>query len=472
MDEWVDRYANDWVLFIREVHGVDPDPEQAEVLREVQNGERRISIRSGHGFGKTTTLAWAIECALLFRFPLRAVATAPTESQIFGALFNEVKVWLKRLPAQIQPLFDIRADKIMLAAAPEDSYFEARTARPEKPEALAGVHCEEGYVLLIGDEASGIHELIFEAASGSMSGTRATTILAGNPVRTSGLFYDTHHKLKSNWKTHHWDCTKSKRVSKDFISDMAQRYGEHSNAYRVRVLGEFPRGDADTIIPMELVEGAMLRDIRVHQTTQVVWGVDVAYQGTDRTVLVKRKGKVVLERPLVVRDYDEMQVVGWLKREYDATVLHDRPVDICVDAIGFGAGVAPRLRELGLPATGINVSETPALEGQYPNLRTELWFDGRKWFAGRDVMLPQRLAGRDEVMEDFIEELVSQTYEPPTSSGKVAATSKKLMKKKIGRSPDAADAFLLTFASPAGRALFGRMGGVAQDIRRNIKGIV
>jgi phage terminase large subunit len=57
---------------------------------------------------------------------------------------------------------------------------------------MAGVHSEN--VLLMPDEASGIPEPVFEAGAGSMSGHNATTVLAGNPVRTSGLFFDTHNK--------------------------------------------------------------------------------------------------------------------------------------------------------------------------------------------------------------------------------------------------------------------------------------
>jgi hypothetical protein len=34
--------------------------------------------------------------------------------------------------------------------------------------------------------------------------------------------------------------------------------------------------------------------------------------------------------------------------------------------IGIGAGVVDRLMELGLPARGINVSESPAMKEQYP----------------------------------------------------------------------------------------------------------
>jgi hypothetical protein len=118
------------------------------------------------------------------------------------------------------------------------------------------------------------------------------------------------------------------------------------------------------------------------------------------------------------------------------------------------------------------VSESPALKGQYPNLRTELWFEAKEWFQARDCQLPARLPGNDELMEDFIEELSSQTHDPPTSTGKVAATSKKNVKKLLKRSPDLADAFILTFASTAGKAMFGQMGRTGEPLLRNIRGLV
>ena len=51
-----------------------------------------------------------------------------------------------------------------------------------------------------------------------------------------------------------WFCMKvgyqdSRRVTQDFADGIAGRYGQDSNAYRVRVLGEFPLADADTLIP-------------------------------------------------------------------------------------------------------------------------------------------------------------------------------------------------------------------------------
>lgn len=476
MDQWMARYADEPVLWVRECLGADPDPWQVKVLRAYQRAispqatdrDRRISIRSGHGPGKTALLAWIAIHFILFRFPQKTAATAPTESQMYDALFSEIRTWITRLPEPIQKLLDVKSDRIELVSARSESFFSAKTARPEKPEALAGVHSE--WVLLIADEASGIHELIFEAASGSMSGHNAITILAGNPVRSTGLFFDTHHKLKERWTTFVVSCYDSPRIALSFIEDMKARYGELSNAFRVRVLGEFPIGDADTIIPRDWIEAAAGREVEP-ATKTVVWGLDVAYMGDDRSALVKRNGNVVPERPQWKRGLETMQVVGWVKGEWDKTASVDRPTEICVDSIGYGAGVADRLRELGLPIRAVNVSESPALGGNYPNLRTELWYEGRAWFAARDCRLPAYVAGGgDEVMEDFVEELAAQTYEPPSSTGKTMATPKKIVKKKLGRSPDFADAFMLTFASNAFTALFGRAGRPGEALKRNIKG--
>jgi len=63
------------------------------------------------------------------------------------------------------------------------------------------------------------------------------------------------------------------------------------------------------------------------------------------------------------------------------------------------------------------------------------------------------------------------------SSGKTKAVEKKQVKKKLGRSPDLGESLLLTFASVAGRALYGAGGGSSkgswgQPLRRNLKGIV
>ena len=61
-----------------------------------------------------------------------------------------------------------------------------------------------------------------------------------------------------------------------------------------------------------------------------------------------------------------------------------------------------------------------------------------------------------------------------TSAGKIQIEPKAQMKRRLGRSPDKADAFCLTFATTA--AVVSGGGGYAirwgQPIRRNVKGVV
>ncbi len=434
--DFVLKYRNDPVGFVKYCFKAEPDGWQSQVLRDIAAGERRISVRSGHGVGKSTCASWAALWYLFTRHTVKVVVTAPSAAQLFDALFAEIKTWVRRLPADMQELIDIKSERIELKAAPQESFISARTSRAEQPEALQGVHAD--YVLLIADEASGIPEPVFEAAAGSMSGHNATTLLLGNPVRSSGFFYDTHHRLRDEWKTYHVSCFDSVRVSPDFVKDMASRYGEDSNAYRIRVLGDFPRSDDDTVIAMELIESAWQRDITIPPKTPEVWGLDVARFGSDSTALCKRRGRTIIELKRW-SGLDLMQTAGAVFVEYNS--LSDKPAEILVDAIGIGAGVVDRLRELGLPVRGINVSESAAMSTKYANLRAELWFLMREWFTERQCKIP-----RDERL---IEQLATVRYKFQ-SNGRLLVESKDEIRKRMrGQSPDEADALALTFASSA-----------------------
>lgn len=452
-----ERYYDNPVLFVEEVLGVVPDDWQRQVLNWIAKGERRISIRSGHGVGKSTGASWAILWHILLRFPQKTVVTAPTSSQLYDALFAELKRWIRELPAPLQNLLDVKGDRVSLKGAPNESFVSARTSRAEQPEALQGVHSD--HVLLIVDEASGVPEAVFEAAAGSMSGEHATTLLLGNPVRGSGFFYNTHHSMSGSWKTLRVSCVDSPRVSDAYVEEMAARYGEDSNAFRVRVLGEFPISDDDTIISLELVEAATNRDVAVAPTAPIIWGVDVARFGSDKSALAKRQANVLLEPIQTWKGLDTMQLTGVVKAEWDALSPHERPVEILVDSIGLGAGVVDRLRELGLPARGINVSESPAMGQTYANLRAELWYKARSWFSTRDSRIPN-----DDQLKG---ELVSPRYRF-TSNGKIQVESKEEMKKRGLSSPDRADAFVLTFATEAAIATHGGYRSWGKPIRRNL----
>jgi len=459
-DDFVVEYWDDPVRFVEEVLGAKPLPYQKDFLNAIAQNERKISIRSGHGTGKSTSASWAMLWYLLLRFPNKVVVTAPTSGQLFDALFAELKRWISELPPQLQQMLTVKSDRVELTAAPSEAFISARTSRAETPEALAGVHSDN--VLLVVDEASGVPEKVFEAAAGSMSGHNATTILLSNPTRSSGTFFESQTRMADSWWTQRWSCVDSPLVSDEFVQEMRERYGEESNAFRIRVLGEFPLSDDDTIIPYHLVESAVHRDLEVHEDTPSVWGLDVARFGTDKTALCKRQGPIVTEIR-AWRGLDLMQTVGRVVAEYEGLPPSAQPREILVDSIGVGAGVVDRLHEMGLPVRGVNVSETPSLKETYMNLRTELWFKTKGWLENRSCKLPEN--------EQLMAELTSIKYSF-TSSGKMKAESKDEMRKRGMGSPDLADALCLTMASEATTALSGAVMSWRRELRRNLRGIV
>jgi len=294
-----------------------------------------------------------------------------------------------------------------------------------------------------------------------MSGHNATTLLLSNPTRSSGTFFESQTRLSKSWWTRRWSCVDSPLVSAEFVDEMRERYGEDSNAFRIRVLGEFPMADDDTIIPFHLAESAIHRDIEITPDIRPIWGLDVARFGTDKTALCKRYGNVVTDIE-AWQGLDLMQTVGRVMAEYDNLSPSLRPSEILVDSIGVGGGVVDRLRELGAPVRGINVGEAPAMGKTYMNLRSELWFKTKAWLEDRSCKLPKN--------DQLLAELTGIRY-AFTSAGKMKAESKDAMRKRGLKSPDLADALCLTMASDAATALSGASMSWNRSIKRNLKGI-
>lgn len=477
------RYENQSELFVREVLFF-PNPEEEADGKEIYPWQRealdaydrsgwdrthaRLAIRSGHGVGKTTVLAWMLWHRILCRFPQKTAVTAPSEKQLFGALWAEFETWGKRLPKNLQRMVEIKADMAELVAARSESFISIKTARAEQPEALSGLHAE--WEMVIADEASGVADSVWEAAQSSLTGPHPLAILAGNPIRASGFFFDAHNRLSADWWTRHVGRQEIVDIETDpySIGEEHASGGRQTNRYRVRVLGEFPVSEDDVLIPFDLVEPSLTRDVQVHRTAPVLWGLDCARFGSNRSALAKRQGLQLLEPVRSWAKLDTMELAARVKHEWDTTPDWLRPVGILVDAIGVGGGVADRLRQLGLPAKDIMVSETPALKHieKYQDLRTELWHAAKEWFAGRNCKLPESYKHAKDG-EDLVKELTQEKYDFQPRSGKIKMTQKTQL-----HSPDLADAFVLTFAADAVTLARGRSDANKPYKPRLIKGIV
>lgn len=397
----------------------------------------KVSIRSGHGVGKSAVMSWAGLWFICTHYPCKIPCTAPSGHQLDDVLWPEVDKWRREMPETLQYEFEQKSDLLSLREAPKQAFMVARTARKEQPEALQGFHSDN--LLFIIDEASGIEDIIFQVAEGALSSDNARIIMAGNPTRVQGYFFNSHNKMRQLWHTMKVSCVDVHRESTaNYQQSQAIQYGEDSNVYRVRVLGEFPTGDDDAVIQLDLVESALTRDVSP-VGGPVIWGLDIARFGDDRTALAKRQGNKLLDKIQTWRNKDTMQIVGLITDQYEKAQV--KPDAIMTDVIGIGAGVVDRMRESGLPVRGINVAESPAIKPKFARLRDELWWRAREWFEAKDCRIPPD--------QDLIDELIQPKY-ALLSTGKILVESKSELKKRImgpNKSPDKADAFILTFAS-------------------------
>lgn len=428
------------IYFCENVLNLELEPWQREVFEALDSGETRISIRSGNGAGKTFFCALTGLHFLLFRTECKIVVTSPSASQLRDGLFPETIKWLKELPPFLKDHVSWTSDRLYRSDNADNAFISFRTARRETPEALAGIHSK--FVLCIVDEASGVAEEVYEAAQGTLSTPGAIFILIGNPTRLSGYFYRTHHDLRPYWVTKHLTSFDTSRVDEAFVRTIRNTYGEDSDQYRVKVLGEFPRRELDTLIARNVAESAKERDVSL-VPGQKIFGLDIG-RGGDPSALVGRENNVVFfAKEFTSRD--GMATVGWVKEEIDALPKSLKPDALYVDSIGVGGPVADRLRELGYPAFDINVGEAAALKGSYLRLRDELWYAVKFWLEGLEckIQISEHLV--DLIADKLIVE-VSTPLALFTSSGKNAVERKQDMRSRGEASPNLADALCLTFA--------------------------
>jgi hypothetical protein len=427
--ETLSKYYHDPVLFVHEIIHAKPTGQQIKILKAVAN-KKHVAVRSGHGIGKSTAIAWVILWFMCTRSMAKIPATAPSSHQLYDILWSELSKWHRQMNPTFANKFEMTSDRFYNKQFKEEWYCVARTARKEAPEALQGFHGEN--LLFILEEAAGIPDEIYQVSEGSLTSKDNLVLAVGNPTRINGFFYDCFHRDRDSWHCLHFSSLDSPLVDQKYSKRMANKYGQQSNIYKVRVLGDFPSQEDDQLIPLDLLESATVRDLAASEP--IIWAVDPARFGNDETALAKRHGGAVTEIK-AVRNYDTMQIAGWIANEFNSA--KDKPEAIYVDIIGIGSGVADRLRELKFPVHDVNVAESAKEKSKYLNLRAELWHRFKDWLLEQQGKIPNdsELIGQASAIKYHFD-----------SSGKIAIEKKEDLKKRGLPSPDRADAVCLTFA--------------------------
>lgn len=434
-------------LFVRTILHAEPDDYWQQDALAAYDEHQYLAIRSGHGPGKTAVFSWIVLHFIYCFFPCRIISLAPTKHQLLDILWAEIALWHNRITPKYRDRVKVAASGAQLLEAPKESFAVAKTARKENPESLQGFHCKN--VLIIGDEASGIPDKWIETVEGALTDNedgRKRMLLGGNPTRASGYFHSVFRQQLRGWNRIHVSSLGSPRVSEQWVQGIKDKYGEDSNVYRIRVLGEFPKDDPDIVIPFELADSAVLRDVEPLQY-RPVWGVDVARHGDDRTTVCKRQGNVVLEKVVAWQGADIWQTAETIATMYEDTDAHMRPHKICVDGIGYGAGVVDSLvRHWHLPAMAVNVARS-AVSKNYVSMRDELWFRIKEWLEVGDSQLPDD--------PELVNELTTAHYSIMPGTKRIKIEDKEDLRKEMiekgsdFRSTDLAEALMMTFAIDA-----------------------
>lgn len=170
-------------------------------------------------------------------------------------------------------------------------------------------------------------------------------------------------------------------------------------------------------------------------TSPLVIGLDIARFGDDATVFCFRKGRWCFK----FEEYAKKDTVE-IANIATNLIRELKPARLFLDDGGVGGGVYDILKDRGFGeiVRGVNFGARSIDDERYANRRAEMWDAVREWLTGK-VQLPKD----DKLLDDLCS--VNKKYD---QKGRLQLESKDDVKKRLGRSPDKADALALTFAEP------------------------
>jgi len=426
---------------VRELFGATPDTWQDEVLRSFPTTQR-IAMKANKGPGKSTVLAWLAWNFLLTRTHPNIAATSISADNLRDGLWKEMAVWRGKSDL-LKSQYEWQTERIFLKAHPATWFMSARswskTADPTQlGNTLAGLHSD--YIMFLIDESGSIPVQITMSAEAALSSCKEGHILqAGNTNTLDGALYEACVRRKHLWKVVQItgdpdDPMRSSRIDVEWAREMIRDRGREDPYVKLLVLGEWPSASINALIGPEEVEAAMNRKYQQSQIEHAprVLGVDVAGEGDDASVIFPRQGMVAF-KPQVLRNVGGEVGAGQVARMWS-----DWNVDACfIDNTGGWAGVwRSTLKAMNRSPIPIGFAES-ASDRQYANRRAEMYFTMVNWIKD---------GGQLPDIPELVAELTQTTY---TYKGdQLLLEPKKLIKAKIGRSPDRADGLALTFAEP------------------------
>jgi hypothetical protein len=424
------RYRDDPVGFCQDILGFesatrrsDGEPYQYSILSDLAQHER-VVIRSGHGIGKSALVGAGVCWWLLTRPMSKVVIVAPQFGrQVVGVAFAEIK---KRVRQSRVPL-PLRLMAHRVEVEGYGATWGAVGLPATEPDRIEGQHSQGGTLLIL-DECKGISQAVVDALEGTQTGPDVRVLVCSTPGGP-GAFYRIWAHGGSAWSRHHVPSTDSSLVRAKWIEDRRREWGEASPIFQARVMGEFPDAGEGVLLPLHLLEAAQ-RDAEPAADAITTLGIDVSRSiaGDLNAVAVVRGG--VLLRIETWRDPDLM---GTVQRVVQTVATSGASRIVC-DVGGVGAGAVDRLRQLGLAVEAVAFGGRAADAQRFVNKRAEMGWILREQLERGLIVLPDD--------DDLIADLSSLRFQF-AGDGRIILEPKADTVKRLGHSPDRADALMM-----------------------------
>ena len=425
---------------------------QRDIMCSVRD-HRRTAVRSAHGVGKSHTASLVAAWWLDTHPPGEAfvVTSAPTFAQVRAILWRYIRRVHRRgkLAGRVnQTEWHIEDELVAFGRKPAD----------HDESAFQGIHAR--YVLVILDEACGIPEQLWIAADALTTNADCRILAIGNPDNPASYF----RKVcvpGSGWNVLGISAFDSPNltgeevpegvaqalVGRAWVEEKAAEWGEDNPLYQSKVLGEFSEDAPNKVARASDVALCRIDPEAKPKATDlepVELGVDVG-GGGDETVIRERRGRRAGREWRAHTDRPEKiaPLVLTALIESGATVVK-------VDSIGVGFGVIGELRNLAdqrkhkAQIIAVNVSEKASQPDKFKNLRAEIWWEIARGLSERQGWDLSGMENADTTVAQLLEPLWEVD-----AQGRIQVEPKDEIKKRLGRSPDNADALLLAFYSGA-----------------------
>ena len=488
--EWIDRgksapkhskYINNPIAFIETELGDKLTIEQKAILTRIKDGGE-INVQAAHGVGKSFIASRIVfyQTVVLER---ETITTAPTFRQVKNVLWKEVR----KLNSKVKKKFTgIEAGQVFLRSGNGSAF--GFTAQHNSTDAFQGNHAVGIGVAI--DEACGVSNEIDEGAIACAVDSDAFILRIGNPTDPRTAFAKAckspgtikipvwnHPNVGwaySGQQLHDWvaiaiglkdgRCKKRSEwlgnlknlkdpiggaVSIEWIEKVRYKFSEESAYWQSRVCAEFPDNASDGVIPHSWLVAARARYDHDPEYWDAIaagyyWnlGVDVADGGGDRHAIASWGGRSVLYAIESFIPKADLEDVLRLADITGRKIKSLGTAQAAVDNTGVGSGTLGGLRRKEFLASpcmfGAGATSEPEDGTKYKNLKTQLFWELRESLQRGEVAI----APLGELEDQLFEELAAHQFEVDAADV-TYLLPKAIVKKKLGRSPDLADATVI-----------------------------